>query len=459
MQVTETITEGLKREFKIVIDAKDVSDRITVRLKRIQQTAHLKGFRPGKVPTSVLKQHYGKEVIGEALEEAVNTATTAAMDERSLRAAMKPQVIIEEFEEGNDLEYTLSIELMPEFPEIEYSKIKVERMVSEPEKQDVQKAVDKLASAQRSFDPAPDGHKAAKGDVVIVSFVGSIDGDEFDGGKSESSRLELGSNEFIPGFEDQLVGAKAGESREVKVTFPDDYGAANLKGRDAVFACAVKSIQVLEKIKDQDKLAERLGLENLGKLREAVTDQLKTEFETVAKRRVKRAILDALAEAHEFDVPPGLAEAEFDQVWKEFTEAQKLGEDDDDDKGKSEDELKEQYRDIALRRVRLGLLLSNVGQENNIAVTQEETDRAITEAAMKYPGRERQMMEFYRSHPEAAEELNGPILEDKVIDFIVGKAKITERKVSSEELLDESNIPPLGGTRKRKGKAGAKAGA
>ena len=458
MQVTESNIEGLRHEYKIKVDAQDVEDRMLARLDQLRATARLPGFRPGKVPATLLRKRYGQSLLGEVLEEAVNTATQAAIAERELRLAVQPRIEIDSFEEGQDLEYTLNVELMPVIEVGDYSKVEVERLVAEPSKKDVDAAMQRLADAQKTFADAPEGQAAAEGDVVMLDFVGRIDGEAFDGGTAEGIRLELGAGQFIPGFEDQLVGAKAGDRLDVTCTFPTDYGVDHLAGREAVFDTTVKSVQVPEESAVDEKLAERLGLETLARVREAVTDQLQKDYAAISRRRVKRALLDKLAEMHDFEVPPGMAESEFQTIWREVEAARERGEPDPDDEGLSDEDLQAQYRDIAARRVRLGLLLAEVGRRNNIEVSQDELDRAIQEHAMRYPGQEQQVFNHFRSHPQEAEMLRGPIIEDKVVDFVLEIAKVTERTVSQQELTDEITAP-IGATPKPKAGGEAKSGA
>lgn len=440
MQVTETSAEGLKHEYRVVVGADDMAGRMTARLEQLRETIRLPGFRPGKVPVSLLRQRYGQSLMGEILEEAVNTSSQAAIVEKELRPALQPKVEIEEFEEGGDLSYTLSVEVMPVIKPADFSKIAVEKVVAEPGDEQTEEAMQRLAAAQKTFDSAADGHKASVGDVLKLNFNGSVDGVEFPGGAGEGVNLELGSGSFIPGFEDQLTGAKVGDHVQVKVQFPDEYSASELAGKDAVFEVDVIEIDVSHAAAVDDELGKRLGLENLDGVRKAVREQIERDFASISKRRVKREVLDALAELHDFEVPEGLTEAEFTQIWTQVEEAKEKGEVEPSDEGKSEDDLKAQYRDIAERRVRLGLLLAEVGRSNNIEVTPEEVDRAMADHASRFPGQEREVVSYYRGNPQAAEQLKGPILEDKVVDFILEIAKVTEKKVSAEELLADPDV-------------------
>ena len=435
MQVTETSAEGLKHEYRIVIDAEDMESRIAARLEQLRKTIRLPGFRPGKVPVTLLRQRYGPSLMGEVLDETVSSSTQAAIIEKELHVALQPKVELEKFEEGGDLAYTMSVELMPTIEPADLSKISVERVVAVPGKVTVNDAVQRLADAQKTFSPAPAGRKAAKGDTVKINFVGTIDGEAFEGGASEESLLELGSESFIPGFEDQLVGAKAGEHVEVKVTFPENYASENLAGKEAIFAVDVLEVQTVETAAVDDALAERLGLENLDAVTATIKDQLVRDYATISKLRVKREVMDALADTHDFEVPPGMAEREFDSIWAQIEDAKARGEEDPADAGQSEEELKEQYRAIAERRVRLGLLLAEVGRRNNIEVSPEEVNRAMSEQAARFGGQEQEVLSYYRGNPQAAEQLKGPIFEDKVMDFILEIATVTEREVSPDDLM------------------------
>ncbi len=436
MQVTETSAEGLKRAYTIVVDAKDIEGRIDARIGEIARTANLPGFRPGKVPLSLLKQRYGDSVMGEVLEEAVNTGTTQALTDNELRPAMQPKIEVTKFEKGEDLEYTVEVEVMPTIEPTDFSKIKLERLKVEPGDQEVQDAIQRLADAQKTF-VAEEGRKAADGDAVVIDFVGSVDGEEFEGGKAEDYTIELGSGTFIPGFEPQLVGAKAGDHVKVEVTFPEEYGAAELAGKEAVFEVDVKEVKVAEAAVIDDAMAERMGLENLEALQVAIREQIGSDFDNVARTRMKRELLDQLADTHDFDVPEGMVDQEFEAIWQQIEQQRAAGNTEEEDADKSDDELKDEYRGIAERRVRLGLLLADVGEKNNIEVQQEEVNRAMAEQARQFPGQERQFVEFYQQNPEAMNQLRAPIFEDKVVDFVVELAQVTERSVSADELMKE----------------------
>jgi trigger factor len=453
MQVTETGSEGLKREFTIVVEASEIEAKVDARIAELAKTANMQGFRPGKVPQSLLRQRYGDSVMGEVLEEAVNNGTTQALTDNDLRPALQPKVDVKEFDKGKDLEYTVEVEILPTIEPTDFSKIKLERMKAEPAKSEVEDAIKRLADAQKTFEADPK-RKSENGDAVVIDFVGSVDGVEFEGGKGDDYNLELGSNSFIPGFEEQLVGKKTGDHVQVKVDFPADYGSDELDGKAAVFEVDVKEVKVASAAEVNDALAERVGLENLEALTTAISEQMSGDYDGMARQRLKRELLDVLAEGNDFDVPEGMIEQEFQGIWQQVEQqrAQDGDNADAEDADKTDDELKEEYREIAIRRVRLGLLLSDVGTTNNIEVQQDEVNRAMAEQARQFPGQEQMLVEYYQKNPDAMNSLRAPIYEDKVVDFILELASVSEKKVSVEELTAE----PEAKEEKPKKKAAAK---
>jgi trigger factor len=446
MQVTETNVDGLKREFKVVIASTDIEEKVKHRLNEIGRTVRLPGFRPGKVPMNVLRQRYGSAVMGEVLERAVTDSSSQAMSERGMRPAMQPKIEIVSFNEGTDLEYKMAVELLPDIKPVDFSEIELERVRPEIDEKEVDAALERIAKSRRKSEPVQ--RAAQNGDAVTIDFVGRIDGAEFPGGAAQGYVLELGSGAFIPGFEEQLVGAQAGDKREVKVSFPADYNSAELAGKDAVFDVDVKEVGEFKTAVIDDELAKEIGMDSLEELRKAVREQIERDYGAVARQKLKRAVLDELAAKHDFAVPPGMLDAEFEVIWKQFQDERERTKDepDDEDAGKSEDELKAEYRTIAERRVRLGLLLAEVGRANNITVSQEEVNRALFEEARRHPGYEKQLIEFYRGRPEALANLRAPIFEDKVIDFIVEMAKVNERTVPAKELLEGSGEDAAAGS-------------
>jgi trigger factor len=436
MQITETNSEGLKHEFKVVVGADDIAKRVETRLAEIGRQVRLPGFRPGKVPLTVLRQRYGSSVMGEVLERAVNDSSNEAMREHKLRPALQPKVEIVSFNEGKDLEYKLAVEVLPEVRPMNFAELKLERLRPEVPDEEVDRALERISKQQRKDEPV--GRAAQNGDIVVIDFAGSIDGKEFPGGSGKSHRLELGSGQFIPGFEEQLVGAAPGEQRTVNVTFPSDYGATDLAGKAASFAVEVKEVREVRPQPIDDSLAEAVGMENLQALRDAVRQQIERDYAALAHQRLKRQLLDKLAERHDFPVPQGMVDIEFDVIWKQFEAERERARQQgvaEPEEGKSEDALKAEYRAIAERRVRLGLLLSEVGRTNNIQVSQEEINRALMEEARRFPGHERQVIEYYRKQPGAIDNLRAPIFENKVIDYIVEIAEVSDRPVPIDELL------------------------
>lgn len=523
MQVTETSAEGLKRQYKIVVPAGELEDHISRRLGELGRAIRLPGFRPGKVPMQILRQRYGTAVRGEVLESTVQDGSAEAIREHNLRPALPPRIEIVSSEEGLDLEYNMSIEVLPELPEVDFAQLGLERLGADVPEEDIDKAVERLAEQQRKAEPVE--RAAENGDIVVVDFVGRIDGVEFPGGKGENVSIELGAEQFIPGFEAQLIGAAAGEQRTVNVTFPSDYGGAELAGKEAAFDVTVKQVRERQPAAIDDELAQQVGLDTLAELRQEIRQRMQRDFAELSRQRLKRALLDKLVEHLDFPVPPGMIEIEFDSLWHQH-EAEKArqrealqaqseasgelpasvadasapldgaavvapeetaleGASDTEappaasaaappraarppvaDAGESpapldgsaivapeetalegasdtaapaptvEDaEERTEYRRLAERRVRLGLLLAEVGRNNNITVTQEELNQALAREARRYPGYERQLLDLYRKTPGAADRLRAPIFEDKVVDFILELAKLDERKVTPQELM------------------------
>jgi trigger factor len=438
MQITATATEGLRREFKVVVPAADIEQRMTSRLTEIGRSVRLPGFRPGKVPMSVLKKRYGSAVMGEVLERAVNDTSGEALREQNLRPALQPKVEITNFNEGTDLEFKLAVEVLPEIQPMDFSELKLERLKPEVPEEEVQQALERVAKQQRKSEVVE--RAAGTGDVVVIDFKGSVDGKEFPGGSAEGYSLELGTGSFIPGFEDQVVGAKAGETRTVSVTFPVDYGAADLAGKAASFEVKIKEVRALQPQPIDDSLATAVGMEKLDELRQSLSEQIERNYDDLARQRLKRTLLDRLAERHEFAVPQGMVEIEFTAIWRTFEQErvrQKSAGDTEPEEALDEEKLKVEYRDIAERRVRLGLLLAEVGRNHNISVTPDEINRALTERARQFPGQERRVIEYYRNHPEAIDQIRAPMFEDKVIDFILERAELTERRVPVAELMKD----------------------
>jgi trigger factor len=440
MQITETVSQGLHREFRVRVGASDLDAKLTGRLAKMAPEIHLKGFRPGKAPVSYLKKTFGKKLMSEIVDETVNETSEKALKERALRPALAPQVdFVNEIEtvlDGKaDLEFTMKVDLMPDFAVADIGKLKAERLIADVADDEVDEAVVRLAISQRTYHDKGDGAKAAEGDVIAIDFQGKVDEEPFEGGKAEGFDLALGSGAFIPGFEEQLMGARAGEERTLNVTFPANYGSAALAGKAAVFDVKVKAVKAPGEVSVDDEFARKLGLESLSTLKERVRDQLKSDHARASRLHLKRRILDALDETHRFDVPPAMVEVEFGGIWRQVQAELARENKTPADEGKTEDELKAEYRAIAERRVRLGLVLARVGEQNGINVSQDELSRAIAARARQFPGQEQQVAQFYAKNPQAQAELRAPIFEDKVIDFLSELVSVTDRKVDREILF------------------------
>jgi len=449
MNITETVNQELRREYKIVIPATDLDSKLNGKIEEIKPRMNLKGFRPGKAPVSYLKKTFGKSMMGEIVEQAVSESSQQAIKDNNLKPAFPPRVDLaselEQVVEGkSDLEFTVKVDLMPDFELADVSKLKVERLIADVSDADVDEALDRLARQARGYSPRAEGEAAEKDDVVRIDFVGSVDGEEFAGGRAEDFNLTLGSGQFIPGFEDQIIGAKVGEQRDVKVKFPDDYPEEKLKGKDAVFAVTVKEIKQPDPIVIDDELAKKMGLDSLGTLKERVRDQIKSDFARASRMHMKRRVLDALDTAHAFPLPPTMVEGEFEGIWKAVQdELQREGKTAEDE-GKSEEDLRKEYHDIAERRVRLGLVLARLGEQNGITIAPEELNRAIQGRAqqmamqMRMQGQQvdlQQIMQYYANNQQAQAEVRAPLYEEKVVDFIGELAEVTDKKVDRETLF------------------------
>ncbi len=437
MQVTETKSEGLSREYRVALPAKEIEEKISVRLKELARTAHVPGFRPGKVPVAVLRKKYGPAVMGEVLERAVNDSSRQALAEKGLRPATQPRIEITSFKDGGDLEYTIEVDLLPEIKPMDFSRLKLQRYVPDTKDADIDKALDNLAQAHGTTAPIEETRAAVTGDTLVIDFVGRIGDTEFPGGKADGYELKLGSGTFIPGFEDQLVGAKAGDKVAVKVKFPEAYGAQELAGKEATFDVAVNELRESAPSPIDDELAKKLGMTDLKALRAAIKEEQQREFNSMGRMLLKRSLLDALAEAHDFEVPEKLLEQEFETIWKQYEAQKKAAAADakDEPAEPTESEQKEEFRQIAERRVRLGLLLSEVGRANNIQISQEDLNRQLMIEARRHPGREKEVMDHFKNTPGAMEQLSAPIYEEKVVDFILELADVKEKKSTMPELL------------------------
>lgn len=441
MQVTEVANEGLKRAFSVTVPAGTVAAGRDKRLADMAKDLRLPGFRPGKVPMAVVKARYGQAVMGEVLEEQVNSATRKVVEDRGLKPALQPKIELVAFAEGADLEFRLDMEVMPDIPMPDFAAIEVERLTAEPDEAEVEKAIKSLLRRRATLEDVAEPRPAEAGDVLVCDFIGRIEKDgakeAFQGGAATDMPIEVAGSGFIPGFTEQLVGMSAGETRTIQVQFPEGYGSEDLAGKPAEFEITAKalkkpSIPVLD-----DALAQGFGLADAAALTAEVRAQLQRDLDKLARIRVKRQLLDALAANAAFTVPEGMVEAEFGQIWGRVEEDRKAGRLDPEDSGKDEDTLKAEYRGIAERRIRLGLLLSEIGRTNGIQVGQEELMRALREQASRYPGQEQQVFEMFRKNPDALESLRAPIFEEKVVDFLLELAKVTDRKVAPADLAEQ----------------------
>jgi trigger factor len=445
MQVKETVADGLKHEFQISVSAADLDAKADARLVELKDKVRLNGFRPGKVPVSHLKKIYGRSVMAEAIDQTIRDANAQIFSERGFRLATQPKVTmpteekaVEEILSGkSDLTYTVAIEVVPAIQLADFKSFTVERPVADVTDAEVDDAVKRIAEQNRTFAPKPEGSKAEAGDRVMVSFKGTIDGVPFEGGTGENVPVTIGSNTFIPGFEDQLIGIAAGETRTLKVSFPKNYGNAKLAGQAAEFETTASAIEAPQQSAIDDEFAKGLGLDSLDKLKDAARERLAAEFAGATRQRVKRTLLDRLDETHRFEAPPSLIEEEFKLMWDSIKSEMEAGGKTFADEGTTEEAAREEYRKIADRRVRLGLVLSEIGEKNKISVTDDEVSRAVIERARQMPGREKEVWEFYRNNPNALAQLRAPIYEDKVVDFILELATVTEKKVSREELYKD----------------------
>jgi trigger factor len=434
MQTVETLNEGLKRAFRITIPAKEIGARVDQELKSIAPQVRMPGFRPGKVPANLVRKMHGAALEQQALQTAVQEGVQQLMAERKLRPAMQPSVELEEGGPGKDAVVKVEVETLPDVPEARIEGLKIERLRVEATEAMIDEAVERLAAGQQSFEPAPASREAALGDRLLLDFEGKVDGDAFEGGKGEGMAVELGSGRLIPGFEEQLVGARANDQRTVTVTFPADYHVDYLKGREAVFDVTVNEVQVAREVKPDDAFAKSMGLEGLGQLRDLLKAQIEQELGGLTRTQMKRQLLDQLAASHDFPVPTSMVEAEFEQIWKQLEHEASHEADPAAARAEMEKE-RDDYRSIAERRVRLGLLLSEIGQKNGVEVSQQEMNQLIMQAAQQYKPEDRQkFVEYVRGEPMAAAQLRAPLFEDKVVDYLFGKAEISERTVTRAEL-------------------------
>ena len=445
MQVTETLAEGLKHEFQISVPASDLDAKADARLVDLKEKVRLNGFRPGKVPVSHLKKVYGRSVMAETIDQTIRDTNSQIFTERGFRLATEPKITmpteqkaVEDILTGkSDLTYTVSIEVVPAIALADFKSFTVEKPVAEVTDADIDDAIKRIADQNRSYAAKGEGAKAETGDRVTISFKGTIDGVPFDGGTGENIQVTIGSNSFIPGFEEQLIGIAAGETRSLKVSFPKNYASEKLAGQPAEFETTATLLEAPQQTEINDEFAKTLGLESLDKLKEAARERLVAEFAGATRQRVKRMLLDRLDEAHQFEAPPSLIEEEFNLMWNSIKAEMESGGKTFADEDTTEQAAREEYHKIADRRVRLGLVLSEIGEKNKITVTDDEVGRAVIERARQMPGREKEVWDYYRNNANALAQLRAPIYEDKVVDFILELANVTEKKVTREDLYKD----------------------
>jgi trigger factor len=447
MQIVEKSGEGLSRVYGVTVPVADLAEKLEARIAEITPTLNIKGFRPGKVPTAHVRRLYGKALMGEVLEQTLSETSQKVISDNNLRPAgepdLKPDGDLADVIDGKaDLSYELAMDLMPEFEPVDPATLELKRPVYEPSDAEVDEAVAELAKQNRTYEPRTGKTvKAKDGDMLVIDFVGKLDGEAFAGGSATDAELTLGSGQFIPGFEEQLVGAKPDTDVEVKVTFPEGYQAANLAGKEAVFEVKVKEVKAPVETVADDAFAEKLGIENLEKLRDLLKANLAEQYTRASRFKLKRALLDQLDTKHDFPLPPKMVEAEFASIWNQVQQDKTNGSLPADDAEKSDEQLQTEYRKIAERRVRLGLVLAEVGRAENVQVTDQELAEAMRQEAMRYGAQAQQIFDLFRQNPNAQAQLRAPIFEDKVVDLIVSKAKVEDEQVSKEELLKEDDLP------------------
>ncbi len=443
MESVET-AEGLSRTYKVSVPAADLQKKLDERIEEIRPKMQLKGFRPGKVPASHVRKMYGKSIMGEVIQAVVEESTAKTIEDANVRPAGQPEMKMESDMEKvmdgkADLAFEMNVDVMPEFEPADISKLTIVRPVTEVSDEEIDERLQQIAEANQKYDKRAKTAKARKDDAIVIDFLGKIDDEAFEGGAAEEHTLVLGSNSFIPGFEDQLIGAKAGEELNVEVSFPEDYQAEHLAGKAAVFEVKVHEVRAPKTPDIDEDFAKGLGLEGLDKLKELVTEQINGEFSGASRNKAKRNLLDQLDDKHDFELPPKMVDQEFEQIWAQLKQEMDAGNIAEEDKDKSEDELKDEYRKIAERRVRLGLVLAEIGRTAEIQINEQEVQQALINEARNFPGQEKQVIEFFQKNANAMAQLRAPIYEDKVVDHILETAKIKEKTVSKEDLLKEDD--------------------
>ena len=434
MKISQEKSKGLTFSCTAVIAADDFEKEVQNRIARMAKGAKLPGFRPGKAPMAMLNQKYRGAALGEALDYMVQKSVAEIIKEKNLRVAMEPEVKLGKFEDGKDIEFTMEVDTLPEIKLGDFSKIKLEKLMAEVPAEEIDKSLEYVAQTRRETETVKEDRASQKGDIVVIDFTGSIDGVEFKGGKGTDYPLELGSNSFIPGFEDQLIGKKKGDKVDVKVKFPKDYHAKDLADKDAVFAVEIKELKVLKKTQINDEFAKSLGEKDLASLKEKVAARIKEDYENASKMKLKRALLDALDKEYKIELPTKLVDTEYDNIVKQYEHAKEHNQLDEYEKSKKEADLLKEYKDIACRRVKLGLVLSEVGMQEKIQIAPDDINKAIMNEAKKYPGQEKAVFDFYLKNKNAVEALKAPVMEEKIVDHILSKVQLTDKIVSVKEL-------------------------
>lgn len=454
MQVKEIKSEGLSREMEIIVPADEIEKHIESRLIEVGKTVKMAGFRPGKVPMDMLKKRYGRAVMGEVLESAVNDATAKVIEDKKLRPATQPKIEVKDFDEGKDLTYSMQVEVLPDFDVMDLKGLKIEKPVAKIEDKDIDEALGRITAHHKGSKVITEDRATKKGDFVIMDFDGRTADDDVhhEGMKAEGHKLELGSGQFIPGFEDQMIGKKGGDKFEVKVTFPEEYGAKELAGREAIFDVFIKEIHEATDAVVNDEFAQELGFDDEKALRDAVKHQLSSDYDNQTRLKMKRQLLDILDENHDFEISSAMVEAELEGITKQIEQEREQN----PDAEALSDEEKEELEYISERRVRLGLIIAEIGQQNNVQVSDQEVQRAVITEAQKYPGQEKMVFDFYQKNPQMLENLRAPLFEDKVVDMIFEGADISEKEVSIEELMKDDDETPVKAKKKKSTKKSAK---
>ena len=442
MNIKEVSAEGLAREVQITVAAADLAGKLETKIDSIKDQVQLKGFRPGKVPIAHIRKTYGEQLMGEIIQETVNESSQQMLTDRDERPAMQPEIkLVGEADDiiggKADLVYDVTYEVIPPIELTDFAKLKLEKPVVDVDDARVDEALERLASSRKDFVARAKTAKAQEGDRVKIDFIGRIDGEAFEGGAGEGFDLELGSGQFIPGFEEQLVGCKAGDKKTVEVSFPKEYGASELAGKAAVFECTVHEVSEPKDAEITEEFATSMGMESLEKLKEAMREQIGRDYEQMSRGHMKKDLLDQLSDSHSFDLPPSMVEMEFNQIWHQFEHELENNEQKIDDLDESEEDLRAEYRSIAERRVRTGLVLAEVGNNNEIQVSQEELNQGLMQRVQQFPGQEQQVFEYFQQNPEAMAQIRAPIFEEKVVDFICELATVSDKSVSLEELMQE----------------------